>query len=144
MKLPPGSKRFVVSVDGSESEEEIRQLKEVGATFVLLNIKPELSRVHASRRFFELMARFDCDLAVIHHAKYPDNVSRDEIVIQTGSEVGALLIDGLGDGALLEARDEDLRFNKDTAFGMLQACRMRNTKTEYVSCPSCGRTLFDL
>lgn len=39
---------------------------------------------------------------------------------------------------------EDLDFLRTTAFGLLQGCRMRNTKTEYVSCPSCGRTLFDL
>ena len=55
-----------------------------------------------------------------------------------------MLIDGLGDGAILQCKDEDLGFTKNTAFGMLQASRMRNTKTEYVSCPSCGRTLFDL
>jgi (E)-4-hydroxy-3-methylbut-2-enyl-diphosphate synthase len=65
-------------------------------------------------------------------------------VIKAGSEAGALLVDGLGDGILLEADDQDFEFLRTTSFGMLQGCRMRNTKTEYVSCPSCGRTLFDL
>jgi hypothetical protein len=65
-------------------------------------------------------------------------------VIKAGSEAGALLVDGLGDGILLEAEDQDFEFLRTTSFGMLQGCRMRNTKTEYVSCPSCGRTLFDL
>lgn len=44
---------------------------------------------------------------------------------------------------MIEA-DHPLEFLRTTSFGMLQASRMRNTKTEYVSCPSCGRTLFDL
>ncbi|CAI5996923.1 unnamed protein product [Closterium sp. NIES-65] len=53
-------------------------------------------------------------------------------------------VDGLGDGVLLEAPSHDMEFLRNTSFGMLQGCRMRNTKTEFVSCPSCGRTLFDL
>lgn len=53
-------------------------------------------------------------------------------------------VDGLGDGAMIECPGEDVEFLRTTAFGLLQGCRMRNIKTEYVSCPSCGRTLFNL
>ncbi|WIA23451.1 hypothetical protein OEZ85_000203 [Tetradesmus obliquus] len=45
---------------------------------------------------------------------------------------------------MIEAEGEDLDFLRTTSFGLLQGSRMRNVKTEYVSCPSCGRTLFDL
>ncbi|KAF3567869.1 hypothetical protein DY000_02018136 [Brassica cretica] len=69
---------------------------------------------------------------------------RDELVIHAGTYTGALLVDGLGDGVMLEAPDQDFEFLRNTSFNLLQGCRMRNTKTEYVSCPSCGRTLFDL
>ncbi|KAL5990670.1 hypothetical protein ACLOJK_011573 [Asimina triloba] len=69
---------------------------------------------------------------------------RDDLVIYAGSNAGALLVDGLGDGVFLEAPDQDFDFLRNTSFNLLQGCRMRNTKTEYVSCPSCGRTLFDL
>ena len=55
-----------------------------------------------------------------------------------------LQVDGLGDGAMVECPGEDTDFLRTTAFGLLQGCRMRNIKTEYVSCPSCGRTLFNL
>jgi (E)-4-hydroxy-3-methylbut-2-enyl-diphosphate synthase len=65
-----------------------------------------------------------------------------------------LLVEGLGDGVLLSTdlmnlpdRDAHLKLLKDvndTSFGILQAARTRMTKTEYISCPSCGRTLFDL
>ena len=54
-----------------------------------------------------------------------------------------MLIDGLGDGVWLES-GSDKGFVNQTAFGILQASRMRISKTEYISCPSCGRTLFDL
>jgi (E)-4-hydroxy-3-methylbut-2-enyl-diphosphate synthase len=49
-------------------------------------------------------------------------------VIRAGSEAGALLVDGFGDGILLEAEDQDFEFLRTTAFGMLQGCCMRNTK----------------
>lgn len=54
---------------------------------------------------------------------------RDDLVIKAGSEAGALLVDGLGDGILLEAEDQNFEFLRTTSFGMLQGCRMRNTKT---------------
>jgi (E)-4-hydroxy-3-methylbut-2-enyl-diphosphate synthase len=47
---------------------------------------------------------------------------RDEIVIKTGSWVGGLLVDGLGDGAIIEAEGEDLDFLRTTSFGLLQVC----------------------
>jgi (E)-4-hydroxy-3-methylbut-2-enyl-diphosphate synthase len=55
-----------------------------------------------------------------------------------------LFIDGLGDGMLMSADDLDTKLINETVFGTLQAARTRITKTEYISCPSCGRTLFDL
>ncbi len=57
------------------------------------------------------------------------SLCRDDLVIKAGSEAGALLVDGLGDGILLEAEDQDFEFLRTTSFGMLQGCRMRNTKT---------------
>lgn len=143
-QLPAGVERLAVTVDGTESEEEIAALKCLDAVMALLEIAPGVSRVHASRRVFELLARSGSDIPVIHHRTFPAGSTRDEIVITAGSELGAMLVDGLGDGAMLECETEDVDFLRSTAFNMLQGSRMRNTKTEYVSCPSCGRTLFDL
>ncbi len=66
--------------------------------------------------------------------------------IAAAGRLGALLIDGLIDGILLQTSDEriSLKTINETSFGILQASRLRMTKTEYISCPSCGRTLFDL
>jgi len=86
----------------------------------------------------------------------------DEHLIHFATETGALLLDGLGDGIALGYRGEvklenpqvkgrtylpvkDIyQFTNNTAFSVLQATRTRISKTEYISCPSCGRTLFDL
>jgi (E)-4-hydroxy-3-methylbut-2-enyl-diphosphate synthase len=54
---------------------------------------------------------------------------RDDLVIAAGTNIGALLVDGLGDGVLLEAPHRDFEFLRDTSFNLLQGCRMRNTKT---------------
>jgi (E)-4-hydroxy-3-methylbut-2-enyl-diphosphate synthase len=86
----------------------------------------------------------------------------DEHLIHFASETGSLLIDGFGDGIWLGyAKDAKMdvikttgrtylevkdihQFTNNTAFSILQAARTRISKTEYISCPSCGRTLFDL
>ena len=66
--------------------------------------------------------------------------------IHAGADLGGLLIDGLGDGIWLHSETKSISVNEvnQTAFGILQAARVRISKTEYISCPSCGRTLFDL
>lgn len=86
----------------------------------------------------------------------------DEHLIHFAAETGALLLDGFGDGICLgyssKAQMENVKakgrtylevkdiyqFTNNTAFSILQATRTRISKTEYISCPSCGRTLFDL
>ena len=64
-------------------------------------------------------------------------------MLYSAIDIGSLFIDGLGDGIWLSSEHEH-SFINETAFGILQASRTRISKTEYISCPSCGRTLFDL
>lgn len=66
-----------------------------------------------------------------------------DIQINASIDFGALLIDGLIDGIILSHNNDSKEMNQ-LAFGILQATRARITKTEYIACPSCGRTLFDL
>ncbi|XP_073222600.1 4-hydroxy-3-methylbut-2-en-1-yl diphosphate synthase (ferredoxin), chloroplastic [Cicer arietinum] len=146
-KLLPQGTRLVVSVRGDEPYEELEILKDVDATMLLHDLpytEDRVSRVHAARRLFEYLSDSSLNFPVIHHIQFPNGIHRDDLVIGAGSHAGALLVDGLGDGLLLEAADKDFDFLRNTSFNLLQGCRMRNTKTEYVSCPSCGRTLFDL
>jgi (E)-4-hydroxy-3-methylbut-2-enyl-diphosphate synthase len=95
------------------------------------------------RLFFHLMES-RCDVPVIIGRAY-GGLTDDELQLHSATDMGALLIDGLGDGVFIAAEDcgNDQLVNR-TAFGILQATRTRISKTEYISCPSCGRTLFDL
>ncbi|HWK05509.1 MAG TPA: (E)-4-hydroxy-3-methylbut-2-enyl-diphosphate synthase [Puia sp.] len=70
--------------------------------------------------------------------------SIDEQLIHFSTEAGALLLDGMGDGIWLMNEGENHAFINNISFSILQATRTRISKTEYISCPSCGRTLFDL
>jgi len=72
---------------------------------------------------------------------------QDDQLINFAVNAGGLLLDGFGDGVWLwnnSSHEEAGRFLNSTAFSILQATRTRISKTEYISCPSCGRTLFDL
>jgi len=90
---------------------------------------------------------YDIETSVIHHFTISTD-DTNELALQLGTNIGALLNDGNGDGILVEEISDQNYFSVDylrkTSFSLLQGSRMRSTKTEFVSCPSCGRTLFDL
>lgn len=71
------------------------------------------------------------------------NATADELRLYAATDAGALLIDGMGEGLWLKAPVAPTTLNS-IGFGILQATRTRISKTEYISCPSCGRTLFNL
>ncbi|MEJ7778929.1 MAG: (E)-4-hydroxy-3-methylbut-2-enyl-diphosphate synthase [Daejeonella sp.] len=68
----------------------------------------------------------------------------DNFQLYSATDIGGLMLDGFGDGIWLDAPDIFSKTILTTSFGILQATRSRISKTEYISCPSCGRTLFDL
>jgi (E)-4-hydroxy-3-methylbut-2-enyl-diphosphate synthase len=74
------------------------------------------------------------------------NVDGDdlEVLLRSATVLGSLLCDGLGDSVGLSAASMSEETRSRLLFGILQAAGVRITKTEFVSCPSCGRTLFDL
>ena len=71
-------------------------------------------------------------------------MSAEQFTLFSATDAGSLFIDGLGDGIWLSAKGVGTERINSTSFGILQASRTRISKTEYISCPSCGRTLFDL
>ena len=73
---------------------------------------------------------------------YPE-MDEETFQLHSSSDAGSVLIDGYGDGIWINS-PQPLRTINSTSFGILQATRTRISKTEYISCPSCGRTLFDL
>lgn len=149
LALPEGAIRWAVQATGLESEAHYEALQHHPLrnkiVTLILQVPAPSSRVHASRRVFELLQRSDCDLPVIHSLHFEQVRDKDELILRAGFEAGALLVDGLGDGIMLSATNhQDLHLLRTTSFNLLQGCRMRSTKTDFVSCPSCGRTLFDL
>ena len=108
------------------------------------------SNAHAMpemRRFFVEMLNRGIRTPVILAQDYM-NITESDFQLYASTDCGALLIDGLGDGIQLSfnqnGTDHLQKTVNSTSFGILQAARTRITKTEYISCPSCGRTLFDL
>mmetsp|Transcript_24195 Transcript_24195/g.67090 ORF Transcript_24195/g.67090 Transcript_24195/m.67090 type:complete len:750 (+) Transcript_24195:89-2338(+) len=146
-ELPTGSIRMAISIDGSESEDDLATVKDLDPMTVLISPSSDLSPLHSTRRVFEIFKKNDITANVIHHY-VASTKDTNELALQMGTKVGAHLTDGNGDGILVEpvgdAESLSLDVLRRTSFGLLQGSRMRSTKTEFVSCPSCGRTLFDL
>ena len=84
-----------------------------------------------------------CDVPVILHRDYPEP-DVESLRLKSAADLGALLLDGFGDGLMLRDEKVEALIADRCMFGILQATRARISKTEYISCPSCGRTLYDL
>ncbi|MDB5019248.1 MAG: 4-hydroxy-3-methylbut-2-en-yl diphosphate synthase [Pedobacter sp.] len=96
------------------------------------------------RAFFLALLGAGIQIPVIIKRSYPD-VNTDDLMLYAATDLGALFTDGFGDGTWITAGPNvGLSLINATSFGILQATRTRISKTEYISCPSCGRTLFDL
>ena len=98
--------------------------------------------VRYSRRFVaELISRGLKYPVILQH---DHSVAEELYQLHASTNAAALLLDGMGDGLWLTNANVSPKFTNTLAFGILQAARTRISKTEYISCPSCGRTLFDL
>lgn len=111
---------------------------------VLLLETSALHGVAAQRNFFVALMTKNLQLPVIISRSY-EGINASDLMLYAATDMGALLTDGLGDGIWIKADAAiALPVVNATSFGILQATRTRISKTEYISCPSCGRTLFDL
>jgi (E)-4-hydroxy-3-methylbut-2-enyl-diphosphate synthase len=102
------------------------------------------------RAFFFKMEELGLDVPVIIKRDYlfaptqDSELKTQDLQLYAATDLGALLVDGFGDGVWIDVPQIPTNVITSTAFGILQATRSRISKTEYISCPSCGRTLFDL
>ena len=117
---------------------KIRSLKN---SIIILEVSQN-SGFQQQRRFFIELMNQGINNPVIIKRSY-DGLSNENFLLHASSDIGGLQLDGMGDGIWVESSN-DGSFVNQTAFGILQASRTRISKTEYISCPSCGRTLFDL
>lgn len=104
-------------------------------------LSPTVNRLHYARQFFDWLQTRNIQIPVILAFSY--QCSKEDLVIRAAAEYGALFCDRLGDGIWIDA-PYDVGFLRRLSFNILQAARMRTFKTDFISCPSCGRTLFDL
>ena len=132
-----------IQINADKIEDKIiDQLK--GLTQSIIILESFASNVfHSSRNVMIKFMKAGIQLPVVFKYHFGD-FSEEAFRINLATNYGGLFIDGLGDGMLMSADDLDTKLINETVFGTLQAARTRITKTEYISCPSCGRTLFDL
>lgn len=104
-------------------------------------VSPAISRIHYCRYVSSWLQNHNSDIPLILHFTYSSTL--DQTIIESAAEFGSLLCDGIGNGIWLDASDSPKILHK-ISLSILQATRKRITKTEFISCPSCGRTLFDL
>ena len=125
------------------SNELIDKIKNDKTAVLILNTNNSNGVAEQRKVFIDLINQ-NIDNPVIIKREY-EKISSELLQLYAASDIGALLIDGLGDGIAINNKQdgEGLHINS-TSFGILQASRTRISKTEYISCPSCGRTLFDL
>ncbi|MBP9099363.1 MAG: (E)-4-hydroxy-3-methylbut-2-enyl-diphosphate synthase [Ferruginibacter sp.] len=138
--------------NGGTSVQELDKLLtkvKTDKTAVLCLSSPNSNSMQSIRRMFVELIKYEVKNPAIIICD-SNHATIDESLIHYSVETGALLIDGFGDGICLGNHfginkvAPQTKLLNSIAFGILQATRTRISKTEYISCPSCGRTLFDL
>ncbi len=133
---------------GFDKEKFFEKIKNDITSVICLRTENRNAVQSIRRMFVELNEREIKNPAIIICDSEKETM--DESLIHFAIETGALLIDGFGNGILLsdhyldKNKIPDYKLINSIAFGILQATRTRISKTEFISCPSCGRTLFDL
>lgn len=136
-----------LSLEYSELNDQLIAFLRKSEKIVLMVKSSNAHKMAELRRLFVKLIEHEISLPVVLTANYV-NYNQSDFQLYASTDLGGLLIDGLGDGICLGLNEnvdaETRKIVNFTSFGILQASRSRITKTEYISCPSCGRTLFDL
>lgn len=123
--------------------EIISHLKSSKKTVILLETS-HINPVGEQRAFIHTLIAEGCETPVIAAGRYREN-DLEDLQIKSAADLGVIFVDFLADGIFLD--NEGTASNEDVlsvSFGILQAARVRVSKTEFISCPGCGRTLFEL
>ena len=135
--------KFLVLQFGTPADEYLACLK-THPEIVVVCVSNHQNRLGSQRALVHEMMIAGVENPVVFAQMYRLN-DVEEFQLEAAADMGALMIDGLCDGIWL-MNDGDIAPStiEGTAFGILQAGRLRTSKTEYISCPGCGRTLYDL
>ena len=152
----------LVKIKPADIDSEAFGLLPLDRSLVFVLETDSINGMADQRAFFFKMEELELDVPVVIKRSYHFNIENQKVSptggdlegakddartllqLYSATDLGALLVDGFGDGIWIDAPDIETKVITSTAFGILQATRSRISKTEYISCPSCGRTLFDL
>ena len=137
--------KFLVLQLGAPSEEYLACLK-AHPEVVVVAVSNQQNRLGEQRALTHELWTNGLFNPVVFAQMYRHSASeKADFQLEAAADMGALMIDGLTDGIwLMNDGDITVRDIADTSFAILQAARLRTSKTEYISCPGCGRTLYDL
>ena len=139
----PASVKFL-RLSYPELNDEVMQVLKSDLKIVVILTTSHINGVGEQRAFFHKLLIEDCKTPVVVQRSYNEDIAED-IQVKGGVDFGTLFLDGFGNGIMLSNNGSiDFAELDNYAFGLLQASRIRTSKTEYISCPGCGRTLFDL
>lgn len=132
-----------IEIDTASANQEMFSFLSTLKNAVLVVHTTNEHAMPSIRQFFLDCLASGVQLPIIIQRSYSAK-DKETFLLHASTDTGALFIDGFGDGLWLSHPDIDAKIINAVAFGVLQASRTRISKTEYISCPSCGRTLFDL
>ncbi|OIP01255.1 MAG: 4-hydroxy-3-methylbut-2-en-1-yl diphosphate synthase [Bacteroidetes bacterium CG2_30_33_31] len=132
-----------VFVEIADLQKSISLLKKVEKPLVLIFRSQNNFWMPELRRMFIYLINNNIDAAVILYKNY-SGLTKDEMILRASMDFGPLFIDGFGDGVFIENNSISPKEITDFSLSLLQAARTRFTRADFISCPSCGRTLFDL
>ena len=137
--------KFLVLQLGAPSEEYLACLK-AHPEVVVIAVSNQQNKLGEQRALtHELWTNGLFNPVVFAQMYRHSALEKADFQLEAAADMGALMIDGLCDGIwLMNDGDINVRDVADTSFAILQAARLRTSKTEYISCPGCGRTLYDL
>jgi (E)-4-hydroxy-3-methylbut-2-enyl-diphosphate synthase len=133
----------VLQLSYPELDESLVQFLKVQSQVILLLTTSHRYGVGEQRAFFLALHQHGLTHPVIVHRIYTGD-DKPAFQVDSGADTGLLFLDGYGDGLSLAGPNLSVADVVETHFGILQAARVRFSRTEFISCPGCGRTLFDL
>ncbi len=128
------TEKYVLEVS---TNDDLKLLKTLKKPYFII-FKPENSDLDKIQDFFNFLKEYKLDIPILLNLKYDQDL--ENLKILASSQIGLLLFEKQILGILLETKFDDL----DISLNILQACNLKRFKTEFIACPGCGRTLFNL
>ncbi|MBR3980352.1 MAG: (E)-4-hydroxy-3-methylbut-2-enyl-diphosphate synthase [Bacteroidales bacterium] len=133
------SERCVLQI--SETELDTLKTMELGSNTIILFDCNDIHVTYLTRKLYAMLARRKNPVVLARLYDYADFAT---LQIRAAMDFGSLLLDGFLNGVMIQSSHFSENQLVDLSFAILQASRSRFEKTEYISCPSCGRTLYDI